>query len=63
MDGEKLGEGVTVSHINWNDKTVEGLRYAGMKAFSVAFVPGGLGGPFDTTYLFDEFLATVREAK
>ncbi len=63
VDGESLGEGVTVSHINWNDKTVEGLRYAGRKAFSVAFVPGGLGGPFDTTYLFDEFLATVREGK
>ena len=63
VDGENLPQDVTVSHINWNDKTVEGLRYAGRKAFSVAFVPGGLGGPFDTTYLFDEFLATVREAK
>ena len=63
VDGESLPQGVTVSHINWNDKTVEGLRYEGMKAFSVAFVPGGLGGPFDTTYLFDEFLAAVREAK
>ena len=63
VDGESLPQGVVVSHINWNDKTVEGLRYEGKKAFSVAFVPGGLGGPFDTTYLFDEFLATVREAK
>lgn len=63
VDGESLPQGVSISHINWNDKTVEGLRYEGMKAFSVAFVPGGLGGPFDTTYLFDEFLATVREAK
>ena len=63
VDGESLPQGVTVSHINWNDKTVEGLRYEGKQAFSVAFVPGGLGGPFDTTYLFDEFLATVREAK
>jgi len=58
--GEDLPEGVTVSHINWNDKTVEGLKYTGKNAFSVAFVPGGLGGPFDTTYLFDEFLAMVR---
>lgn len=63
VDGESLPEGVDVSHINWNDKTVEGLRYEGKAAFSVAFVPGGLGGPFDTTYLFDEFLAMVREAK
>ena len=52
---------MSVSHINWNDKTVEGLRYAGGKAFSVAFVPAGLGGRFDTTYLYDEFLNAVRE--
>ena len=63
VDGEQLGEGVTVSHINWNDKTVEGLAYAGRDAFSVAFVPGGLGGPFDTTYLYDNFLAAVRANK
>lgn len=63
VDGECLPEGVSVSHVNWNDKTVEGLKYEGKNAFSVAFVPGGLGGPFDTTYLFDEFLATVRGAK
>ena len=61
VDGEKLGAGVTVSHINWNDKTVEGLVYEGRDAFSVAFVPGGLGGPFDTTYLFDNFLNMVRK--
>ncbi|MBR5302976.1 MAG: carbamoyl phosphate synthase small subunit [Clostridia bacterium] len=61
VDGENLSAGVSVSHINWNDKTVEGLKYEGKKAFSVAFVPAGLGGPFDTTYLFDEFLAMVRE--
>ncbi len=63
VDGESLPACVAVSHINWNDKTVEGLRYEGKEAFSVAFVPGGLGGPFDTTYLFDEFLAMAREAK
>ena len=61
VDGEKLGAGVTVSHINWNDKTVEGLAYEDREAFSVAFVPGGLGGPFDTTYLFDNFLNMVRK--
>ncbi len=60
---ENLPETVTVSHINWNDKTIEGLKYPGKAAFSVAFVPAGLGGKFDTTYLFDDFLAMVREAK
>ena len=36
------------------------LSYTDKNAFSVAFVPGGLGGKFDTTYLFDDFLAMVR---
>lgn len=61
VDAASVNENVTVSHINWNDKSVEGLRYAGGKAFSVAFVPSGLGGRFDTTYLYDEFLNAVRE--
>lgn len=61
VDGEKLGAGATVSHINWNDQTVEGLRYDGRDAFSVAFIPAGLGGPFDTTYIFDDFLTMVRK--
>ena len=59
--GDALPEGVRVSHINWNDKSVEGLVYEGRSAFSVQFVPAGLGGPFDTTYLFDDFLKMVRE--
>lgn len=61
VKADSLPDGVTVSHINWNDKTVEGLRYAGREAFSVAFIPSGLGGPFDTTYLYDEFTKAVRE--
>ncbi|MBQ7785778.1 MAG: carbamoyl phosphate synthase small subunit [Clostridia bacterium] len=58
---ENLPQSVCVSHVNWNDKSVEGLRYEGKNAFSVQFVPAGLGGPFDTTYLFDDFLDMVRK--
>lgn len=60
VSGEALPEGVRVSHINWNDRSVEGLVYEGKNAFSVQFIPTGLGGPFDTAYLFDDFLKTVR---
>jgi len=61
VSGGSLPGGVTVSHINWNDKTVEGLKYEGKNAFSVAFIPAGLGGPFDTTYLFDAFIKMMTE--
>ncbi len=63
VSGENLPQGVTVSHINWNDRSVEGLRYEAKHAFSVQFIPAGLGGPFDTTYLFDNFLDMVRGNK
>ena len=61
--GEKMPQGVAVSHVNWNDQTVEGLVYEGKDAFSVAFVPGGLGGPFDTTHLYDRFLELAAKNK
>ena len=60
VSGDALPEGVRVSHINWNDRSIEGLVYEGRDAFSVQFIPSGLGGPFDTTALFDNFLKTVR---
>ena len=60
VSSDGICEGVTVSHINWNDKTVEGLRYAGRDAFSVQFMPGTTGGAFDTTYLYEDFLKLVR---
>lgn len=63
VSGEAMPEGVRVSHVNWNDRSIEGLAYEGKDAFSVQFVPSGLGGPFDTTYLFDRFLKMVRESR
>jgi len=57
---QNLPQGVTVSHINWNDRSIEGLRYADAQAFSVQFTPGMSGGAFDTTYLYDDFFAMVR---
>lgn len=63
VSGDALPEGVRVSHVNWNDRSIEGLTYEGREAFSVQFIPSGLGGPFDTTILFDNFLKTVRASR
>ncbi|WMJ22415.1 carbamoyl phosphate synthase small subunit [Paludicola sp. MB14-C6] len=46
----------TVSHINANDKTCEGVSYFNTKAFTVQFHPEACGGPLDTSYLFDRFI-------
>lgn len=51
-----LPVGLEVSHRNWNDGTVEGLRYSGENIFTVQFHPEASPGPEDTAYLFDEFI-------
>lgn len=45
----------TVSFVNANDKTVEGIDYDDAMAFSVQFHPEGSAGPHDTSFLFDRF--------
>ena len=63
VDPEHLPAGAVVSHVNWNDQTVEGVRYTDRAAFSVQFHPEACGGPRETAYLFDDFLAMVRGEK
>ena len=48
-----------VTFINANDETCEGLSYEGTKAFSVQFHPDNSGGPRNTMYLFDRFVALM----
>ncbi|WP_274363352.1 glutamine-hydrolyzing carbamoyl-phosphate synthase small subunit [Paenibacillus thermotolerans] len=55
------GTGLIVTHINNNDRTIEGLRHEKHPAFSVQYHPEASPGPFDSSYLFDDFLTMVRE--
>lgn len=48
-----------VSHINLNDRTVEGLDYKNKKIFTVQFHPEACPGPQDTAYLFDKFIEMI----
>jgi carbamoyl-phosphate synthase small subunit len=57
------GTGLEITHINNNDKTIEGLRHTKYPAFSVQYHPEASPGPFDSSYLFDDFLAMIREHK
>lgn len=54
--------GAEVTHVNLNDNTIEGLRHEGLGAFSVQYHPEASPGPHDSLYLFDEFVARVKEA-
>lgn len=51
---------VSISFINLNDNTVEGMRHNQLPIMSVQFHPEAAPGPQDSGYLFDEFLSMVR---
>lgn len=52
-----------VTHINNNDKTIEGLKHSKYPAFSVQYHPEAAPGPLDSSYLFDQFLDMIRKHK
>jgi carbamoyl-phosphate synthase small subunit len=53
---------VEVTHINLNDKTIEGIRRKDKPAFSVQYHPEASPGPHDSRYLFDNFVQLLAEA-
>ncbi|WP_151735815.1 glutamine-hydrolyzing carbamoyl-phosphate synthase small subunit [Paenibacillus tengchongensis] len=57
------GTDLEVTHINNNDKTIEGLKHTRYPAFSVQYHPEAAPGPYDNSYLFDRFLEMIREHK
>ncbi len=62
VDPDSLkGTGLEVRWVNVNDGTVEGLVHKDVPAFSVQFHPEANPGPWDTKFLFDEFLEMCRE--
>jgi carbamoyl-phosphate synthase small subunit len=52
-----------VTHVNLNDKTIEGLRHKELPIFAVQYHPEAAPGPHDARPLFEEFLDTVRNGR
>ena len=64
VDTESLADtGLEVTHINLLDNTVEGLRCEEDRVFSVQYHPESSPGPQDSSYLFDDFIRMMEEAK
>ena len=55
VDPDRLPDAVEVTHVNLNDKTVEGIRHRELPVFSVQYHPEAAPGPHDSLYLFDRF--------
>lgn len=54
---------IQISHVNLNDNTIEGIRLKDRKAFSVQYHPEANPGPYDSRYLFDEFVGNMAASK
>jgi carbamoyl-phosphate synthase small subunit len=64
VDENKIDESkVQITHINLNDKTIEGLKFKNFPGMSVQYHPEASPGPHDSSYLFDQFIDMVKEGK
>jgi carbamoyl-phosphate synthase small subunit len=61
VDDKSLPAHAKVTHINLNDKTVEGIEIPSLKAFSVQYHPEACPGPHDSQYLFQRFIDWMKE--
>ena len=59
VDAATLPTNASLRFVNGNDGTCEGVDYTDMPAFSVQFHPEAAGGPLDTRFLFDRFVALM----
>ncbi|MBI4299286.1 MAG: glutamine-hydrolyzing carbamoyl-phosphate synthase small subunit [Chloroflexi bacterium] len=62
VDADGLPAEVEVSHVNLNDGTMEGLRHKSLPILSIQYHSEASPGPQDNEYLFDRFLAMLKDA-
>ena len=61
VDERDLPASIVVTHVNLNDQTIEGFAHRDERIFSVQYHPESSPGPHDSLYLFDQFLAMIRD--
>ncbi len=62
VDDQSLRGLADVTHLNLNDRTVEGLVVKGQPTFSVQYHPEASPGPHDAAYLFRRFVDLMERA-
>ena len=58
----KKATNIEITHVNLNDKSIEGIRVKDKPAFSVQYHPESTPGPHDSRYLFDDFITLIKNA-
>ncbi len=51
---------VEVTHINLNDQSVEGIAHKSLPVYTVQYHPEAHAGPWDSDYLFDDFMKMME---
>jgi carbamoyl-phosphate synthase small subunit len=61
VDVDSLKGKATLTHVNLNDNTVEGMQLEDKPVFSVQYHPEASPGPHDADYLFGRFVKLMRK--
>ena len=63
VDPKYLPDGLTVTHQNLHDGTIEGLEHNQIPLLTIQYHSEASPGPHDSQYLFDKFLDMVADTK
>jgi carbamoyl-phosphate synthase small subunit len=62
VDPDSLKGEIDVTHINLNDKTLEGMIHRKYPLFAIQYHPEASPGPHDSSYLFEKFKKMIEES-
>jgi carbamoyl-phosphate synthase small subunit len=63
VEADSLPEAVEVTHVNLNDRCVEGMRHKTLPIFSVQYHPEAAPGPHDAEHHFTRFIELMERQR
>lgn len=63
LEAKSLNEQVEITHINLNNKTVEGIKHKKYPVFAVQYIPEACPESYDSMLLLEKFIDLLKENK